>query len=175
MLFLIFYLLLILIIMLIASLIKITRRMLYKLKIDNLLEKVRYKEDLLYSDHRDLLYIAIEVFKRKGYQVQMTDRCGEDYNGLILDGILFVEVWKDRLNHAVEIETAMKLAKCMRSNAIYRGMLITLGDFKQNTRLFCYSNVIKCINGDQFLSMCKEVQNRKQEWEPIDGITASTK
>ncbi len=59
----------------------------------------------------------------------------------------------------MEIEQAKKLAKHMRENGIYRGMLITLGDFKNNTKNFCHLNVIKCINGNQLLQMCKDVQS----------------
>jgi hypothetical protein len=55
-------------------------------------------------------------------------------------------------------EQAKKLARHMHENGIYRGMLITLGDFKNNTKNFCHLNVIKCINGNQLLQMCKNTQ-----------------
>ena len=55
----------------------------------------------------------------------------------------------------IEIEQAKKLIKHMQDNEIYRGMIITLGDFKANTRNFCHMNVITCVNGNQLLQMLK--------------------
>jgi hypothetical protein len=81
-----------------------------------------------------------------------------DGNGLEIDGLQYVEVFKTEPNNLMEIETAMKLAWCMRINSVHRGFLVTLGNFKQNTRSFCFMHVISCINGDQLLAMCKEVQ-----------------
>lgn len=134
---------------------------LYKIKINNLIESINKKEDLLYVCHKDFINIIAEVLKRKHYSVKLTDKCGEDQNGLILNDIQYVEALKHSLNHVVDIETAMKLARRMQLNSIYRGMLITLGDFKQMTKIFCHKNVIECINGDEILEMCKAVQKRK--------------
>lgn len=47
----------------------------------------------------------------------------------------------------------------MQDNDIYRGMIITLGDFKPNTRNYCHMHVITCINGNQLLQMLKKVQS----------------
>lgn len=137
----------------------------YKIKINNLLEAVTTREDLLFMRFKDLLNLMAEIFRRKGYKVRITDKCGEEGNGLILDDKQFVEVWKHSLHHMVDVETAMKLAKCMQVNSIYRGKLISLGDFKQNTRTYCHKNVIECINGEQLVQMCKEVQRRNIAFE----------
>lgn len=142
-------------------LILIIGHVLYKMKINNLLESVNTKADLLYMNFRDLTNLMAEVYRRKGYRVRQTCKCGEEGNGLELNDLKYVEVLCCSLNYMVEVEAAMKLAKCMRSNSIYRGMLVTLGDFKQNTRLFCHKNVIECVNGDQLLAICKEVQKKK--------------
>lgn len=134
----------------------------YKMKIDNLIEDINTKEDLLFTNYKDFINVIAEAFKRKGYTVKFTDKCGEECNGLILNDIQYVEVWKHGLDQVIEVEAAMKLSKCMQLNSIYRGMLVTLGDFKQNTRSFCHKSVIECMNGDQLLAMCKEVQRRKE-------------
>ncbi|NJD01595.1 MAG: restriction endonuclease [Ruminiclostridium sp.] len=133
-----------------------------KIKINVLLEKIKAKEDLEYIKFMDFLKMIAEVFKRKGYKVGITNKCGEEGNGLILNSMQYVEIWNRGFSHAVDCEAAMKLAKCMRSNSIYRGMLITLGDFKHNTKTFCHMNVIECINGEQLLSMIKDVQKKKE-------------
>ncbi|OGO80469.1 MAG: hypothetical protein A2Y21_11300 [Clostridiales bacterium GWC2_40_7] len=133
-----------------------------KIRINGLLETINTIEDLEYIRFMDFLKLTAEVYKRKGYTVRVTDKCGEEGNGLILNDKQYVEIWKHGLNHAVDCEAAMKLAKCMRSNSIYRGILITLGDFKQNTRMYCHKNVIECINGEQLISMFKEVQKKKE-------------
>ena len=135
---------------------------LFKIKVNRILESINTREDLQYIKFVVFLHLAAEVFKRKGYKVKITDKCGEEGNGLILNDIQYVEIWKYGLNHAVDCEAAMKLAKCMRSNSIYRGILITLGDFKHNTKLFCHKNVIECITGEQLLAMIKEVQKKKE-------------
>jgi restriction system protein len=136
-------------------------RLYNKIKTDNLLEHINSREELLYLHFKDFLQVIIEVLKRKGYKVRITDKCGEEGNGLILNGRQYVEVWKHGINQIVDVEAAMKLARCMQVNSTHRGMLITLGDFKQNTRVYCHKNVIECINGEQLLEMCKEVQTRK--------------
>jgi restriction system protein len=136
-------------------------RLYNKIKTDNLLEHINSREELLYLHFKDFLQVIIEVLKRKGYKVRITDKCGEEGNGLILNGRQYVEVWKHSINQIVDVEAAMKLARCMQVNSTHRGMLITLGDFKQNTRVYCHKNVIECINGEQLLEMCKEVQTRK--------------
>jgi len=133
----------------------------YSIKINNLLESINDKNDLIQIGFRDFVYLMMEVFRRKGYRVKMTDKCGEESNGLILNNLQYVEVIKFPFEKKIEVETAMKLARCMQLNSIYRGMIVTLGDFKQNTRSFCHKNVIECINGDKVLEMCKEVQKRR--------------
>lgn len=150
------------IVMIISKLISIIGSMLYKIKINTLLENINSKEDLLYLGFKDFLNLMAEVFKRKGYKVRITDKCGEDGKGLILNNIQLVDIWKHGLNHIVDVEIAMKLAKCMQLDSFYRGMLLTLGDFKQSTKLFCHKSVIECINGEQLVLMCKEVQKRKE-------------
>lgn len=159
------YLFLIIAAMVLQGIYAIIYSIYYKIKISNLLESINTKEDLLYMCIKDFVNVIAEMFKRKGYKVKITDRCGEDGKGLILNDIQYVEMWKHSLRQIVEVETAMKLARCMQSDSIYRGILITLGDFKQNTKMYCYKNVIECINGDQLLQMCKEVQKRKEVLE----------
>lgn len=140
-------------------------RLYNRLRADTLLDRIRTREELLYLSFKDFRRVVIEVLKRKGYSVKITDRCGEEGNGLLLDNRKYAEIWKHGLNHIVEPEAAMKLEKCMRSNSIHRGMFITLGDFKPATRLFCHKNVIECINGGQLLAMCREVQKEKRAQE----------
>lgn len=138
----------------------------YKKKINQLIKVIDSKEDLLYMNFKDYLSIIAEVLRRYGYQVKSTDACGIEGSGYKLNGIQFTEIWKHGLHYAVDVEVAMNLAKCMQINSVYRGMLITLGDFKPCTRIFCHKNVIECINGDQLLNMCKTVQNPKAVLEP---------
>ena len=133
----------------------------HSIRINNLLEGINSKDDFIQIGFKDFVYLMMEVFRRKGYKVRMTNKCGEENNGLILNDLQYVEVIKFPLDKKIEVETAMKLARCMQLNSIYRGMIVTLGDFKQNTRIFCHKNVIECINGDKVLEMCKEVQKRK--------------
>lgn len=149
-------------VVLLNGLMSIAWRIYYKMKIDKLIENIRIKEDFLDIHYKDLSHVMVEIFKRNGYQAKITDKCGEEGNGLILGDTQLIEVWKHSCNQVVEVETAMKLAKCMQSESIYRGMLITLGDFKPNTKAFCHKNVISCINGEQLLALCKEVQKRKE-------------
>ncbi|MDO8609279.1 MAG: restriction endonuclease [bacterium] len=155
--------------MIIFKFFETTSYILYKIKISNLLESINTKEDLLYFCFKDFQNVTAKVLKRKGYNIKFTNKCGEEGNGLILNNIQYAEVWKHSLNHIVDVEAAMKLAKCMQSNSIYRGMLITLGDFKQNTIMFSHKNVIECINGEQLLEMCKEVQKRKEVKVNVPG------
>ena len=157
---LILILLLLSIVMIIHGFLTLIHSILYKIKINRLLENINSKEDLMFMSMKCFWGVVNEVFKRKGYDTEFTDKCGEEENGLILNETQYVEMWKHSLTQLVEIESAMKLANCMRRNSIYRGMLITLGDYKLNTKSFCHRNVIECINGDQLLEMCKEVQRR---------------
>lgn len=153
-----FFLLMILIIFKIFIIIK---GLIYKRKINELLKIINSKEDLLYLNFKDYMSIIVEVLKRYGYNVTPTDACGVDGSGYKLNKTLFTEIWKHGLHQVVDVELAMNLAKCMQINSIYRGMLITLGDFKPCTKNFCHKNVIECINGDQLLDMCKSVQKIK--------------
>ncbi len=139
----------------------ITKDCLYKRKINELLKVINSKEDLLYLNFRDYMSIIVEVLKRKGYKIKSTRDCGIDGSGLILNNIQFAEIWKHGLNQIIDVELAMSLATCMQRNSVYRGMIITLGDFKPSTKVFCHKNVIECINGDQLLNMCKAVQKTK--------------
>jgi restriction system protein len=139
----------------------ICRSIAVKIKTGMLLERIRDKYDLLYLDFRDYVNVVAEALRRKGHSVRITDCCGEDGNGLEIDGNQYAEVLKTNLNDLVEVETAMKLAWCMRTHSIYRGRIIALGDFRQNTRTFCHNHVISCMNGDGLLAMCKEVQRKK--------------
>ncbi len=138
-----------------------------RVRINRMLENINTVEDLQYIPFKVFLPLIAEVFKRKGYSVKITDKCGEEGNGLILDNMRYVEILRRALNHEVDCEAAMKLAKCMQSNAIYRGMIITLGEFKHNTRMFCHKNVIECITGPQLLAMFKEVQKKKEILQTI--------
>jgi len=142
----------------------------YRIKVNRLLESIDNLEDLLFMNYSLLLSLTAEMFRRKGHLVKITDKCGEEGKGLILDNIKFVQIWRRAIHHDVECETAIKLARCMQYNSVYRGMLITLGDFKQNTKAFCHKNVIECVNGRQLLSMFREVQKRRicpdKQYEP---------
>lgn len=145
---------------------ELTYKIFYKRKISQIIRVINTKEDLLYLNFKDYMSVIMEVLKRMGYKVKPTVACGVDGSGLILNKMQFSEVWKHGLQQIVDVELAMNLAKCMSDNSIYRGMLITLGDFKPCTRLYCHRNVIECINGDQLLDMCKSVQNAKVALEP---------
>ncbi len=144
----------------------VTKDCLYKRKINDLLKVISSKEDLLYLNFRDYMSVIIEVLKRNGYKIKSTRDCGIDGSGLMLNSIQFAEIWKHGLNQIIDVELAMNLAKCMQKNSVYRGMLITLGDFKPCTKAFCHRNVIECINGDQLLNMCKAVQKTKAILQP---------
>ena len=89
----------------------------------------------------------------------MLDRFGEGGNGIILDDLYYVLAKKDGFHHLIEVEQAKKLIKHMQDDGICKGMIVTLGNFKQSTEAFCYTHVIKCINGNQLLQMCKEVRD----------------
>lgn len=130
----------------------------YKAKISKNLDNISSIEDFVFMSYRDFVYLTAEIFRRKGFNVAITDKCGEEGNGLIIDNAVFAEVWKNGLKHVMDVETGMKLAKCMQTNSIYRGILITLGDFKPTTLKYCHKNVIQCINGKQLFEMCREVQ-----------------
>jgi hypothetical protein len=154
---LIFYLIL----LVTLKIVLIIKEFLYKRKINELLKFINSKEDLLYLNFKDYMSVITEVLKRYSYKVKSTDACGIDGSGLKLNNIIFAEIWKHGFRQVVDVELAMNLAKCMQNNSIYRGMIITLGDFKTCTRNFCHQNVIECINGDQLLNMCKAVRNTK--------------
>lgn len=139
----------------------VIKNMVYRKKINDLLKTINTKEDLLYLRFKDFVYIIAMVLHRSGYTVEFTDKCGLDGGGLKLNGIQFAEIWKHGLNQKVDVELAMNLAKCMQTNSVYRGMIVTLGAFKPATKGFCHSNVIECIDGDQLLNMCKAVRNTK--------------
>jgi restriction system protein len=140
---------------------RIIRHVYVKIKTNILLDGINTKEDLLYMHSGDYMNLITEVFKRKGCRVDVTNKCGEYENGLILDKKQFVEVLKHPVNHMIEIEAAMKLARCMQICSVFRGMIVTLGGFKKNTRLYCHKYAIECIDGDRLLSICREVQRKK--------------
>lgn len=144
---------------------KIVYSIAYKIKIKKLLDSINNTEDLLYMKYKDLIHVVAEVFIRKGYKVEYTDKCGEDSNGIILNDTQYVEIFKLPLASLIEIETAMKLNICMQMNSVYRGMLITLGDYKRNTKRYCFKNVIECIDGNNLLQMCKDVQTKAEAFE----------
>lgn len=143
---------------LIYNLFFIIHSILYKIKINHLLESINTKEDLLYMCTIDFQNVIAEVLKRKGNKVKITDKCGEYGNGYIINDLKYAEIWKHAINRTVDVEAGIKLAHLMQINSISRGILITLGDYKQSTKKFCHKSVIECINGDQLLEMCKEVQ-----------------
>jgi restriction system protein len=144
-----------------CDVLRIIRHIYCRIKINTLLDGINTKKDLLYMHSQDYISLIKEIFRRKGYSVDVTNKCGEYKNGLILDKKQFVEVMKHPINHVMEVETAMKLARCMQTVAVFRGMLVTLGDFKKSTRLYCHRYAIECIDGDRLLSMCREVQKKK--------------
>ncbi len=159
-------LLLLITLLALIKLTELTYRIFYKRKINQILKVINTKEDLLYLNFKDYMSVIVEVLKRLGYKVKPTEACGIDGSGLLLNNVHFTEVWKHGLQQVVDVELAMNLFKCMSDNSIYRGMLITLGDFKPCTKVYCHKNVIECINGDQLLDMCKSVQNAKVVFEP---------
>lgn len=142
------------------NIIRIIANILYYIKINNKLDMIQTKYDLLYMKRKDYEKVIMEMFKRKGYKVRFSDRFGEGDNGFILDNIQYVQAMKDSLKTELAVESIKKFNRCMQRDSIYRGIFITLGDFKNNTRKFCHKNVIKCINGDELLLMCKEVQGK---------------
>jgi len=133
----------------------------FKNRIVSLLDSVRCKDDFLYMSEKEFTGVITLMLTRKGYKVEATDRCGEQEGGLFINGVIFAEMHKESLSHLIEKETAMKLSQCMRESGIYRGMLITTGDYRNSTRLYCGRNVIECLNGDRLLDMCRDVQRAK--------------
>lgn len=158
---LILFLLQFLFVILVYRLFLIIHYVYYKVKINNLLENINSREDLVYMRSIDFQNVIAEVFRRKGDKVKITNKCGEYGNGLIINDIKMVEMWKHSLSHMVDVESGMKLAHFMQINSISRGIIITLGDYKQSTKKFCNKNVIECINGEELIKMCKEVQKGK--------------
>lgn len=150
------------VLILIYKLFLIIHSVFYKIKINYLLENINSREDLFNMRSMDFQNVIAEVYKRKGNKVKITNKCGEYGNGLIINDIIYAEIWKHGLNYSVDIEAGMKLEHLMQINSISRGILITLGDYKQNTKKFCFKNVIECVNGEQLLKMCKDVQKRRE-------------
>ncbi|NLW02342.1 MAG: hypothetical protein GX027_03650 [Clostridiaceae bacterium] len=136
-------------------------------RVSRFIEIVEYRQDFLFLSHREFVQLVVEVLRRKGYNVRLTNGCGEYENGLELNGLQYVEVFKTGLHDMIEVETAMKLAWCMRRNQVFRGLIVALGGFKHNTRYYCYNHVISCMDGNELLSLCREVRNigRAPEWE----------
>lgn len=130
----------------------------YCIRISILVDKIECKDDLLYLRTRDFERVIAEVFRRSGYKVRLSDHFGEGGNGIILNELYYVLARKEHYHHLVEIEFVKKLKHHMDNNSIYRGIVITLGDFKPNTKNYCHINVITCINGNQLLQMCKDVK-----------------
>ena len=131
-----------------------------RISLYNIFENIQSKEDLLYLKQKHFSGVIMEMYKRKGYDIKPTSKCGVE-NGFIINGLQFAEAWKNSPTKQEEIETAMNLEKCMRLSGIYRGIFITLGAFKANTRKYCGINVIECINGDQVLEMIQECQKNR--------------
>ncbi len=129
---------------------------LYSVKISMLVDKIQCKDDLIFLRVKDYENVIAEIFRRKGFKVCLSDHFGEGGTGIILNDLYYVLARKER--YPVEIEFAKKLCRHMRNNSIYKGIIVTLGDFKANTRNYCHTNVITCIGGNQLLQMCKNVQ-----------------
>src|SRR5690554_3842126 len=70
-----------------------------KVRISMLIENNGTKRDILYLRFKDYMNLLMEVFKRKGYKVDATKKCGEYGNGMILDKKQFVEVLKCPITH----------------------------------------------------------------------------
>lgn len=155
---LIIYIFLILVSIILFELVSWIIHICYIIKINLLVDNIKDKDDLLYLKLKDYEFAIAEVFRRQGYKVKMSDHFGEGGNGIILNDIYYVIARKESYHNLVEIEQAKKLIKHMKDNDIHRGIIVTLGDFKTNTKNYCYTNVIKCINGDQILQMFKDVQ-----------------
>lgn len=132
--------------------------LIYLVRISMLVDTIRSKDELLSLRMRDYEYVIAEIFKRRGYKVRMSREFADGGNGLVLNDLCYVVAKKESYHHLLEVEHARKLSKHMQDNRICRGMIITLGDFKPNTKLFCHLNVITCINGNQLFEMLKEVQ-----------------
>ncbi len=134
---------------------------LYLIRISMLVDSIGHMEDLLFLSLQDFEYVIAEIFRRSGYKVKMSRHFADGGNGIILDDMHYVVARKDAFHHLIEIEQARKLVKHMQDNQIYRGMIITLGDFKQNTRNYCHMYVITCICGNQLMQMLKKAQSLK--------------
>lgn len=145
--------------MLIQTSVCMMLKIVYRIRINILLDNINSKYDLMDMNSKDFKFVMASVFKRKGYNVRICDRIGEGEGCLLLNGIQYVQIKRYSFSHLLEIEEAKKLVKHMQDDSIYRGMIISIGDFKNNTKKYCHTNVIKCINGDELLAMCKEVQN----------------
>lgn len=155
---LILYMLLFLFASVLYIVIRLASEVAYYVKISLLLDSIQSKNDLLYLNIKDYESVIAEVFRRNSYRVRLSDHFGEGGRGIILNDLYYVQAKKESYHHLVDIEQAMKLTKHMRDNNIHRGMIITLGDFKQCTKKFCHMYVITCINGDQLLKMCLDAQ-----------------
>ena len=131
----------------------------YLVRISMLVDSIDNKQDLLFLSLQDYEYVICEVFKRSGYRVRMARHFADGGNGMILNDLYYVVARKEAYHHLIEVEQARKLTKHMQDNDIYRGMIITLGDFKPNTRNYCHMNVITRINGNQLMQMLKKVQS----------------
>ncbi|NLO40677.1 MAG: restriction endonuclease [Ruminiclostridium sp.] len=131
----------------------------YLVRISMLVDSIGNKQDLLFLSLQDYEYVIAEVFRRSGYKVRMSKKFADGGNGIILNDLHYVVARKEAYHHLIEVEQARKLTKHMQDNEIYRGMIITLGDFKPSTRNYCHINVITCIDGNQLLQMLKKVQS----------------
>lgn|GEM_PF-656853 len=135
-------------------------KVLYNIKIRNILDSIETKEDLLYLSQRDLEHVISLMFRRMGYSsVRFSNSFGEGSPGIILDDKYYVQITKTNFKSKINVEMAAKLAWHMLRDSIYRGIYITLGDFEKSTLNFCHKNVIQCINGDRLLEMCKDARN----------------
>ena len=134
-------------------------RIVYLVRISMLVDSIGNKQDLLFLSLQDYEYVIAEVFRRSGYKVRMSKKFADGGNGIILNDLHYVVARKEAYHHLIEVEQARKLTKHMQDNEIYRGMIITLGDFKPSTRNYCHINVITCIDGNRLLQMLKKVQS----------------
>lgn len=138
-----------------------------KIRAIYLLDGIASKRDLLYMKYSDFERVVAEMFRRRNYRVEFSDRFGEGEKGLVIDGTIYAQLRKDSLGSMINAEQAMKLVKSMWRDNIYRGIFITLGDFENTTYRYCHKNVITCINGDRLLEMCLEVQSARKLSSPI--------
>jgi restriction system protein len=138
-----------------------------KIRAIYLLDSITSKRDLLYMKYGDFERVVAEMFRRRNHRVEFSERFGEGEKGLVIDGTVYVQLRKDPLSGMINVEQAMKLAKSMWRDSIYRGMFITLGDFENITYRYCHKNVITCINGDRLLEMCLGVQSARKLPSPM--------